>query len=319
MTILDNARITSASADPSFHRVTGDVAVAGPFTQVNLVVDLSTTCFPFAKWQAEPPPPGQNWPASCDAFDRNFELALIDPANTTAPAIELVHAITPFGGPLHVEQDVTDIFNAMTGPRTLEAVIPTYSDASGKVTGSAGGWNVTVRLDVVHGPAPRDVIAVIPLHHGSLTTANANTTFPFTLPPGTTKARIEYTTSGHGGGDADASCIGPAEEFCRRKHVLTLDGAPLATLDPWRTDCKKLCTLVDGGPFGGKYCKENPCGAIQSVRAPRANWCPGSVTPPTSFEPATLTTAGAHSLGLAIDKIADGGSWLVSAKVFAYR
>jgi hypothetical protein len=319
VTLLEDARITSASGDRSFQRVTADVAVTGPFTSVNLVVDLSSTCFPFTKWQSEPPPAGQNWPASCDAFDRNFEITLLDPASPTTPAIELVHAITPFGGPLHVEEDVTDVFNALSGPRTLEVVIPTWSDASGKVSGSAGGWNVSARLEVVHGPAPRDVIAVIPLHHGSLTTPDANKTFPFTLPPGTTKARIEYTATGHGGGAADDACIGPAEEFCRRKHVLSLDGAVLETLDPWRTDCKTLCTLVDGGPFGNKYCKENPCGAIGSVRAPRANWCPGSVTPAKSFEPPTLTSPGPHTLGLAIDKIADQGSWLVSAKVFAYR
>jgi hypothetical protein len=67
-------------------------------------------------------------------------------------------------------------------------------------------------------------------------------------------------------------------------HTLTADGtAFVAAKKMWRTDCKNLCTLTKGGPFGD-YCKENPCGAPESVRAPRANWCPGSETAPLTAE-----------------------------------
>lgn len=318
VTVLDRARITSASGDPSFQRTRGDVTLReGTNARVMLVVDLDTSCFPFAKWNDEPPPAGQNWPASCDAFDRNFELSLIDPAAPAAPAIELVHAITPFGGPLHIEEDVTDVFAVVNGKRTLDVVIPTYSDAEGKVSGSAGGWFVSAKLDVTPGERPRNVAAVIPLHHGVVTEGGVAKTFPFTLPEGTTSARIDYFATGHGGG-TDRACIGPADEFCERTHALTLDGAKLADLALWRDDCDKLCTVVPGGPGGRSYCKENPCGSPQSVRAPRANWCPGSLTPAKTFD-LPSPTPGSHTFGFTIDTIAKGGSWRGSAKVFAYR
>lgn len=317
--VLDNARITSDPRSPSYQRVSGDVVLDAPrHANVTLVVDLESTCFPFSKWELDPPPPGQRWPASCDAFDRAFEITLVDPQDPSAPAIELVHAATPFGGPLHIEQDVTDVFNGIgAAPRQLQVYISSMADANGQVSGSAGGWNVTAKLVTQAGPAPRDVIAVLPLHYGPITAASASRTFDFDLPAGTTSARIEYVATGHGGG-TDSGCIGPAEEFCRREHVLTLDGAPLATLDPWRTDCASLCTLVPGGPGGRSYCAENPCGLPSSVRAPRANWCPGSVTEPWTFDLPGVT-AGPHSLGVAINRIAERGSWRVAAKVIAYR
>ena len=49
----------------------------GPFQSVVLQVQLVSPCFPFSSWG--PVPPGQNWPANCDAFDRNFEFSLDDP------------------------------------------------------------------------------------------------------------------------------------------------------------------------------------------------------------------------------------------------
>ena len=47
--------------------------VLGAYAQATLIVDLASTCFPFES--AAAPPAGQNWPADCDAFDRNFDPA----------------------------------------------------------------------------------------------------------------------------------------------------------------------------------------------------------------------------------------------------
>ena len=315
---LDKARIGSKSEEPNFQKVTADVEPqSGPFADVKLVVNLTTTCFPFEQWKADPPPSGHNWPASCDAFDRNFEVALFDPALPDAPGLELIRAITPFGGPLHLELDVTDIFNALRGKRRLEVTIPSYSDGEGKVSGSNGGWNVSARFEVTPGAAPRPILAVLPLVYDSDTKATERVV-DFSLPEGTSHARVEYLATGHGGGDGGLDCIGPAEEFCARTHTLTADGAAFVDAKKlWRTNCAKLCTLTKGGPFG-EYCKENPCGAPQSVRAPRANWCPGSETAPIVAEPEAFATPGPHRLGIAVNKVADGGQWRVSAKVFAY-
>jgi hypothetical protein len=135
------------------------------------------------------------------------------------------------------------------------------------------------------------------------------------VPAGATAGRIEYRVTGHGGG-TDATCIGPAEEFCRRAHSVFVDNQKLKDLDPWRSDCTKLCTLAKSGNL--TYCMENPCGALASVRAPRANWCPGSETPPFVLETDALTASGPHSFSFTISTVATGGTWRISAVYLAF-
>jgi hypothetical protein len=319
-TLLDHVHIGSDSSKPDFQKATALVSLTGaPFAKVHLVVDLESPCFPWSNWTTDPPPAGQGWPADCDAFDRNLEMSLVDPsAPKGAPGLELVRAITPFGGPEHVEQDVTDVFNAIQGARTFQIVIPTWSDAAGKVSGSSGGWFVSAHLDVTPGTPPANVLAVIPLFYDSVTAGQTIADVPFTVPDGTTSSRLEYRVTGHGGAsDPSSNCFGPAEEFCRRTHHLFLDDQPIQQTIPWRNDCDKLCTMTDGGPFG-QYCAQNPCGLPQSVQASRANWCPGSETPAFQWTPSALSTPGAHTFKFAIDGIYQGGQWRVSAVAYAY-
>ncbi|HEV3193881.1 MAG TPA: peptide-N-glycosidase F-related protein [Polyangiaceae bacterium] len=326
--LLKQAAIVSDGSQPNFQNATAPVRLAEPaFASVKLVVDLTSPCFPFSNWKTDRPPAGQNWPSDCDAFDRNFEMSLEDPGAKgagAAAAIELQRAITPFGGPEHVETDVTDVFNGLHGAaRTFKVYLDTHSDSMGQVSGSNGMWRVDAHLDVQPGPAPRHVVAVLPLEYAYVTVGGTAHALPFTLPAGTASAKIEYRVTGHGGGTEgmnDPYCIGPNDEFCKRTHTLTLDGAQLAKIQPWRTDCTKNCTMVSNDPSSpfGAYCKENPCGLPASVTAPRANWCPGTPTPPFSWTPAALNGPGAHTLSYAIDPIGMGGTWRVSALVYAY-
>jgi len=295
----------------------------GPFANVNLVVDLESPCFPFSKWKTDPPPSGQNWPADCDAFDRNFEMALEDPsAAKGTPGQELIRSITPFGGPEHLEQDVTDTFNVITTARNFHVTIPTYSDSKGQVSGSNGGWYVSAHLDVTPGPMPAPVVAVIPLVYGNTTDSNKVTDVPYTLPPSTATVRLEYRVTGHGGAtDPSSACIGPAEEFCKRKHHVFIDDKEIAAPSPWRTDCTKNCTMVTNDPTSpfGPYCGGDPCGSPGSVNASRANWCPGSETPPLTWDQTVVAaTPGQHSFSYQIDNVFMGGTWRVSATLYAY-
>lgn len=322
--VFEKVRITSDASQPNFQQANAELDLRdGPFASVKLVVDLETTCYPFETWQDNPPPEGENWPADCDAFDRNFELSLDDPEDPAAgpPGIELVRAITPFGGPLHLEVDITDVANGLApGKHRLRAVIPTWSDASGQVSGSNGGWNVSAVVEAVPGPPPRKVLAVIPLFNGSQTTPDGPGPLALQVPEGTVSSRLEYRVTGHGGGEAGVGCIGPAEEFCRRNHTILVDGKQIQRITPWRTDCAKLCTRAHYGPEDGgfDYCLENPCGAIESVEASRANWCPGSESPPFTWETAALRTPGEHTLEWRISTVADGGVWRISATYFAF-
>lgn len=320
VTVFDRVRINS-TGDTNLRKADAPLTlVAGRYGKATLTVKLETSCYPFESWAQNPPPAGQNWPADCDAYDRNFELRLDPPADASAPpSIELLRAITPFGGPLTLDVDVTDVVNALPGDHTLRVVIPSYSDPQGKISGSAGGWWVSVTLQTEPGTPPRDVLAVLPLFDHSYEAGDARQQVDFELPAGATKTRIEYRVTGHGGVDAagDKACIGGAEEFCQRQHRVYLDDIAIADPAPWRTDCATLCTIAKT-PSGQDYCQENPCGAIASVKASRANWCPGSVTPPLIFEPTSLAP-GQHSFAYEIEKVLAGGSWRVSAVLFAYR
>ncbi len=320
---FDDVRITSDSNQPNFQHATVDVDFHdGPFASVKLVADLATTCYPFDSWANDPPPGGQNWPADCDAFDRNYEFSLDDPANAgDPPGVELERAITPFGGPEHLEVDLTDVANGLPGKHTLEVTIPTWSDGAGQVSGSNGGWNVTAKIEVVPGDAPRKVLAVQPLFYGSEdSSVTTDPTADIDVPDGATDARIEYRVTGHGGGPVVSGCIGPAEEFCQRTHTAFVDDVQVGLLDPWRTNCDTLCTIAHQANSGSgfDYCQENPCGSISSVKAPRANWCPGSETPPFIFKGDPMTQAGKHTFRWHISEIAQGGQWHVSATYFAF-
>jgi hypothetical protein len=322
--LFDNVRLSGpAASDPSAknNQIATFTLHDGPYAQVKLVADLATTCYPFDKWKTNPPPPGQNFPADCDAYDRRFEFTLDPPANGgTTPAIDLVRAVTPFGGPMHVEADVTDVANGLPGQHTLNVYIDTWRDASGQGTGSAGGWNLTAHLEVWTGSAPHKVLAVIPLVDRYNNGGDAPTVAQLTVPAGTTSTRLEYRATGHGqGNDQSASCIGPAEEFCMRSHHVLVDNKEIELFTPWRTDCDQNCTL--GSINGQSYCLQNPTGQIDSVKAPRANWCPSTVTPPRTWDPAALHTPGAHTFTYAIDNPYTGGmnaGWRVSAVLFAF-
>jgi hypothetical protein len=320
LTLLDSAWITGTGGWDTQHAdVAFDLGTA-PFAKVTLIVDLESPCYPFEKWKTDPPPAGQNWPAKCDAFDRTMGF-IIDPAAAPEdqPGFEALRSITPFGGPSHIEEDITDWANAHPDGHSLRSYINSWPDGAGKVSGSAGGWNLTVKLDVVPGAAPRKVLAAIPLFTGDVGADTPPPEIPFTVPEGTTKTTLVYRVSGHGGADDPSSdCIGPAEEFCRRDHHVRFDGADLTTFEAWRFDCDDNCTVTPG--FANNpdqtYCLENPCGAKQSVKAPRADWCPSRVVDPHTG-PVPLT-AGDHTFGFVIDNLFPGGSWTVGATLYAY-
>jgi hypothetical protein len=326
LTAFDAARISSAASDPNFQELSADLDLSsGPYSSATLVVDLATTCVPFSSWANDPPPEGQNWPADCDAFDRNFEISLdgaepggADAGAAATPGLELVRAITPFGGPLHLERDLTSIANGLPGTHRIRARINTFSDPAGLVTGSAAGWNVSAKVVLTPGPAPLHPLAVIPLFFGDLTSADPVMS-SFTVPSGTSKGFFEYRTTGHGQAAGDlTSCSGPAEEFCRRQHTISLDGQTLKTFTPWKT-CTALCTLAKTeGDAGVDYCVENPCGAVASVKASRANWCPGSESAPIVIDAPELANAGDHQVSWQVSQIAAGGSVRVSLIYYAF-
>lgn len=320
ISVLDSQWITGTGGWDTQHKDIDLDLGEGSFTSVTLIVDLATTCFPFADWAT--PPDGQKWPAKCDAFDRTMGF-VFDPAATAEdpPGFEALRYITPFGGPRHIEADITDWANAHPGAHSLRSYINSWPDGAGQVSGSEGGWTLSINLDVVPGPAPRKVLAAIPLYNADYGADTPTPSVAFTFPEGTTSSSLTYVVSGHGGATDNlhgSECIGPAEEFCKRTHHLLLDDAEFIDFVPWRGDCTKLCTVTDNpAPKGpAKYCAENPCGSIASVNAPRANWCPGDLVKP--FTGPIKLGPGEHSFAFHVDNVFPGGSWTTSAIVYAY-
>jgi hypothetical protein len=320
--LFDAVRLSSIAEDEHFQSAEADFDFgAGPFAKVTFIVDLDTTCFPFSKWQTNQPPTGHNYPADCDAFDRNFEFTMDEPKKEgDPPAFELIRSITPFGGPLHMEVDLTDLANAQPGKHTVKTFIATWSDAMGMVTGSKGGWNVSARIELLTGKAPRKVLAAIPLANLSLDNKAPKLDAPFTLPEGTSSMRLEVRTTGHGGGTDPEYCFGPAEEFCNREHTFEIDGKLLAKKRIVREDCAMLCTRATQGTGENafEYCEENPFGLIASVEAARAGWCPGELVPPQTFELEVKGGGKPHTLSYGVPHIAEGGSLRTSATVYAF-
>jgi hypothetical protein len=324
--VFDGIHISSREEAEHFqHALTSIDLGTDPLARATLSVSLESPCFPFDGWTAETIPEGHNFPRLCDGFDRTFLVSLDDPSDrsTDPPGIELVRAITPFGGPLRFDVDITDVANARPGVHDLHVDIQTWPDPDGLVSGAEGEWIVKGRVVLEPGTPPRSVLAVIPLVFGSQTQPELGP-LPLTVPEGTTSARLEYRTTGHGGAMVpdDPNCIGPAEEFCERRHSISLDGSSIAELSPWRSDCATLCTLSSYESASisvAQYCAENPTGLPASVRAPRANWCPGSLTPPYVFENEELALPGEHELGIALDGLAEGGLWVQSLVLFAYQ
>ena len=140
------------------------------------------------------------------------------------------------------------------------------------------------------------------------------------MPDGATGGRLEIRATGHGGATGGTGCIGPAEEFCERTFDFSVDAASLGPETLWRTDCTDNCTVMTYGTGVNsfQYCEENPCGDMNSVVAPRANWCPGTLTPPLTFDPASLHAPGAHTLSWTLDQFVDGGEWRISAFYVAF-
>jgi hypothetical protein len=320
LSVLAGVHISSHEDAEHFQRALGDVDFGQEsVSRATLRVTLESPCFPFTGWAKLDVPAKHNWPAPCDAFDRTLSVTLDD--DTTAsdvPGLELLRAITPFGGPLQVEEDVTDVVNGLPGPHQLGLRINTWSDADGIVSGSNGEWIASVELMLWRGPAPRRVLAVVPLVLGDQAAVEA-APVTFEVPDGAGSARITYRVTGHGG-VFSPGCSGPAEEFCQRTHELRLDGELLQELRPWK-DCSDNCTLTtnDSGYGPTQYCAQNPCAAPASARAPRANWCPGNLTPPFVIEAAELQAAGEHELTRRIPELASGGLWTVSATYFAFE
>ncbi len=129
----------------------------------------------------------------------------------------------------------------------------------------------------------------------------------FTLNKDLKNAQLRYTTTGHGGWEN-------GDEFVPKANSIVVDGNPVFSFVPWRTDC-------------GSYRLYNPASGnfqdgLSSSDLSRSNWCPGTVTNP-NFIPLGDLKAGKHTIQIKIPQGPTEGtsfsSWNVSGALLGVQ
>jgi hypothetical protein len=268
------------------------------------------------------PPAGQNWPATCDPYDRLAQVTLGDalslPDAGPVPLF-LVDAVTSFGGTATWNQDVTDYVGLLTGTHTYHLEIDTYADSTGMATGTASSHDATLTIVLTPGNPPHDVALAVPLLRQDITATTPSLSTTLTAPHGATSGRLDFFTSGHGANGPQMEC----DEFCEKVNDVSVDGTNLYAKSP-ESSCAANCNEVDagqtfmcGGESFGYFCKQNPTSCPSSAVAPRSNWCPSQIIAPIPLALPTSALTGEHTFGVTV--VGVDGTWPVGLSAVYYR
>ncbi len=197
-------------------------------------------------------------PGGCDDWDR---IAKVELKNPEGEWVEFIRYITPYGVACSHTLDVTDFASLLQGRVPMRVVITTYG---------TGGWSVHLRLRYLPGTPTHVYSQVNQLWYGYYDFGNPANLQPFdtiqySFPAGTVDAHLNVVTTGHGWGNNNTS--NAAEFFPAVNYVMV--GSTLIPHNFWR-----VCNPNPDGcqPQNGTY------------QYARAGWCPGAISPPTSFD-----------------------------------
>lgn len=122
----------------------------------------------------------------------------------------------------------------------------------------------------------------------------------FEIPENLQNPQLLYTSTGHGG-------WGNGDEFTQTLNEIFVDGEPVFSIIPWRTDCATYRML---NPASGNFSN-----GMSSSDLSRSNWCPGTLTPPYVINLNNISP-GKHKLEVVIQQGPDQGNsfnhWSVS-------
>jgi len=244
-----------------------------------------------------------------------------------APPVELLRFITPFGVGHYNEQvkvqgqmwadsvcykqELTELAPLLQGPVWLGAFVGNY-DAGGHELTLDLHWHPGRREKAEPATAPEpwvaslfntvNVLEMAGQEYGRLFEYDT-LRVAFDVPAGLGPLRLRFISTGHGG-------WGGGDEFNPKVNTLLVDGAVVAAVTPWRSDC-------------GSYRRYNPASGnfwngLSSSDFSRSGWCPGAAAEPFSLVLPTLA-AGRHEVALAIPQGAPEGdsfsAWNVSGLV----
>ncbi len=243
-----------------------------------------------------------------------------------APAIELMRFFTPFGvGYFNKKRLISGYTwsDSAVYKQEVSSLIPTDEDEIwiGVYIGNydKGGHKVSLELNFYPEPEMDEVHKwITPLfstvnlmeaagqNYGKLFQNDTLQLF-FNVPDSIADMKILFTTTGHGGWDT-------GDEFLPKLNQLTLDGKPIFSHTPWRSDCGTYRLL---NPASGNF----PDG-LSSSDFSRSNWCPGTLSPPFVI-PIKSISKGRHSIQVIIDQGKPEGDsfshWCVSGVIVGIK
>ncbi len=265
---------------------------------------------------------GPPWNPCGDPWDRTASVFLVEDDCIAQGGgcygrdgnLELVRTVTPFGtdadppegtgnvGPRQWNYDVTPYLPMLTGTKHVGAFIGVWVSP---------GWYVDVEFIFFKNPAtaspepPADGFQLVSFRDGGNTATPTSVTIPATA----TQVVGRLFTTGHG-----ANPPGNCDEFCQKTVEIRVDGSPVWSTIPWRTDCS---------PAGNHCSNWNSCGT-SSCTFNRSGWCPGYIAchhnaPCDNDIDLTpwLTPGGTYDVQIMVPDI--NGSWANSLSIYWYE
>lgn len=194
----------------------------------------------------------------CDDWDR---LGYIQAKAPNGEWVEIIRYITPYGRACDHTLDVTDFASILQGNTPIRMYIDTWG---------TGGWKMDLDLTYEAGTPDHLYSTVQTVWHGNYNFGN-----PADLQPvdtvlidpgvGVASASLRLVSSGHGWGNNNTS---NAAEFFHAVHHVNVNGTSF-TQDLWN-DCNP--NPAGCSPQGGTW------------QYDRAGWCPGSISPPHTYD-----------------------------------
>ncbi len=156
----------------------------------------------------------------------------------------------------------------------------------------------------IEGTPAREVKGIKNLWSGSFSYQSINNDvngepITVTLPEDASSFKVKTRTTGHGFGNGPNNCA----EFCRKDHLLFLDGEEIARWDLWNE-----CSSNPVYPQGGTWVYD------------RAGWCPGDIVPDFDHEITQYVTPGQEvtiDYGIEDDPYYNG-NWVLRGQLFTY-
>jgi hypothetical protein len=240
-----------------------------------------------------------------EVFDRYDRAGSVRLATEGCPDVEVVRFITPYGGRMDCEVDVTHLAPLLRGRRTFRAHIDTWSSPAWRID-VALRYTPVAQYDAATWATP--LYFTDSFNRQSMPSGDSVTV---EIPPGLARVVLRYLSTGHCTDGTDA------DEFVSKANVIAVDGVVVARLHPWRDDCRRF---RDRNP----YCARWTDGSWSSDYS-RSGWCPGVEVLPVEFDLTDHLTPGRHAVRFEVedmrpkDEKGNFGYWRISAHLVGWN